>query len=221
MSLEDLLKKNFQVGDYLTLLLHVGVVSVKRGDATNIFACSSQHYNQNLLVPLLQTLKASLEKIVSYTSKELLYKDGEDILVDFVTSISQTNMTKLMAWAASDKGNNIMELQFQSHVVSEAHHILNGVADTTQEDVLPDTKKRTDVTFSSNRCVVILELKQCKDSPTRNFLDNSHGQLAGYVRTRDRMEKKTEKPRPVAGFVVVMCNNGVGFVVEKLAHNEQ
>jgi hypothetical protein len=216
LSLEDLLKETVEVGDYLTLLLHVGVVSVDRRDTTTKFSCSSQYYRQNLLNPLLATLQTSLETILSCTSKELLYERGEDILVDFVTSISERNMTKLMAWAASDEENNILELQFPSHVISEAHNILKGVADTTREDVLPETRKRTDVTFSSETCVVILELKQYRGDPTEIFMKNAHNQLAGYVRIREKMENLGNK-RPVAGFVVIMCNNGDGFVVEKLA----
>mmetsp|Transcript_6783 Transcript_6783/g.18959 ORF Transcript_6783/g.18959 Transcript_6783/m.18959 type:complete len:637 (-) Transcript_6783:946-2856(-) len=218
LSLEHLLQETINVSDYLTLLVHIGVVSASGTATANpTFAMTSECYRENLLKPILKTLRASLVKLVSLTSKEDLYAQGEEILVDFVTSISKNNMTKLMAWASSDTNNHILELQFQSHVVTEAHDILDGKARTSQEDNLPKTGKRTDVTFSSETCVVILELKQVASEapPTAAFISKAHEQLAGYVETRQLMEI-AGKGRPVAGFVVVMHNDGAAYIVEKL-----
>eukprot|EP00980_Cylindrotheca_fusiformis_P022425 scaffold9290_cov107-Cylindrotheca_fusiformis.AAC.3 len=126
-----------------------------------------------------------------------------------------------MAWASSDANNHILELQFQSHVVTEAHDILQGMTQITQEDKLPETGKRTDVTFSSETSVVILELKQLASAtpPSTAFLSMAHGQLSGYVETRKNMEKVGEG-RPVAGFVVVMYDDGAAYVVEKLRQDQ-
>ena len=101
LSLEDLLQADIRVGDYLTLLLHVGVVSVT-GNRSQAFTVTSELYRTNLLEPLLTTLRVSLEMLTSFTTTNGLYGQGESILVDFVTSISQNSMAKLMAWAASD-----------------------------------------------------------------------------------------------------------------------
>jgi hypothetical protein len=109
-----------------------------------------------------------------------------------------------------------LELQFQSHVVDD---ILKGNAQTTQENILPETGTRTDVTFSSETCVVVLELKQLQDTPTAAFLSKAHEQLSGYVQRRRAMEK-VAKRRPVSGFVVVMCNDGASHVVEKLSNDK-
>jgi len=126
-----------------------------------------------------------------------------------------------MAWASSDVNDHILELQFQSYVVTEAHDILQGMAQTTQEDKVPETGKRTDVTFSSETSVVILELKQLASAtpPSTAFLSKAHGQLAGHVETRKLMEKVGEG-RPVAGFVVAMCDDGAAHVVEKLRQDQ-
>mmetsp|Transcript_28304 Transcript_28304/g.77694 ORF Transcript_28304/g.77694 Transcript_28304/m.77694 type:complete len:265 (-) Transcript_28304:498-1292(-) len=146
MSLEDLLKDTIDIGDYLTLLVHVGVATVTK-DATDLevitFHLTSGFYRDNLLEPIVKTLKASLQKLVSYTSTQELYSHGEEILEDFVSSISKNGMTELMAWASSDVDNHILELQLQGHVVAQAHKILNGIAHTTQEDRLPETGKHS------------------------------------------------------------------------------
>lgn len=224
LTLEDLLQEEIDIGDYLTLLFHVGVVSAtKSHNETGIcttFRITSEAYLENLLQPLLKTLRVSLEALVALTSTDDLYAKGEDILVDFVTSISENSLAKLMRWASSDPSNHILELQFQSGIVSEAHDILKDVAQTTQEDILPQTGKRTDVTFSSASSVVILELKQVASAtpPAKAFITKAHEQLAGYVQTRREMEVVGKK-RPVAGFVVIMYNDGDKYVVEKLRND--
>lgn len=67
---------------------------------------------------------------------------------------------------------------------------------------------------------MILELKQVAtvEEPTQAFIQGAHNQLTGYVKTRREMEK-AGKNRPVAGFLVVMYNNGDGYVVEKLRND--
>ena len=223
LSLENLLQETIDISDYLTFLVHIGVVSASGISTDNpTFTITSEFYRENLLKPLLKTLRASLEKLVALESAEDLYAHGEEILVDFVTSISQNNMARLMAWASSDADNHILELQFQSHVVTEAHDILQDIARTSQADKLPATGKRTDVTFSSDTSVVILELKQVasKTPPTADFVSKAQEQLAGYVKTRQAMED-AGKGRAVAGFVVIMYDNGAGFVVQKLSQNIQ
>ena len=222
LSLEHLLQETIDISDCLTLLVHLGVASASCTATSNpTFAMTSEFYRENLLEPLMKTLRASVENLVSLTSTEDLHAQGEETLEDFVTSISKNNMTKLMAWASSDVNNHILELQFQSCVVTEAHDILQGMAQTTQEDKVPETGKRTDVTFSSETSVVILELKQLASAtpPSTAFLSKAHGQLAGHVETRKLMEKVGEG-RPVAGFVVAMCDDGAAHVVEKLRQDQ-
>ena len=87
---------------------------------------------------------------------------------------------------------------------------------------MPATGKRTDVTFSSNTSVVILELKQVASEtpPTADYVSKAQEQLAGYVKTRQAMEE-AGKGRAVAGFVVIMYDNGAGYVVQKLRQNIQ
>lgn len=180
LSLEDLLQDTIDISDYLTLLVHVGAASVTTDAAdseTATLRLTSEFYLKHLLDPILRTSKASLQKLVSYTSIEDLYSDGEDILIDSVTSISKINMAKLMAWVSSDSKNHILELQFQAQIITKAHDILSGVGHTTQEDRLPGTGKWTDVAFSSVTIAVVLELKQVVSeagAPAAAFITNAH-----------------------------------------------
>ena len=47
-------------------------------------------------IALLRTLQASVDHLLELESTKDLYNQGEDILVDFVTSISKNNMTRFM-----------------------------------------------------------------------------------------------------------------------------
>lgn len=219
LTLEDLLRQEVNVDDYLTLLLHVGLVSVERvATAPGYrFQVAGKAYQRDLLNPLLSCLKSSLVSLLQLQGKDDLYDQGEEILMDFVTSISRNSMAKLIKWASKDEKNNILELQFQGHMEGEAYRILDGTAQTTQENVLPPTGKRTDITLSGQFSVVILELKQLPgaDGPG-DKMAGYHKQLTGYVKTRRQMEKKAGGGRCVVGFVVVMYNSGQSYVVEKL-----
>jgi hypothetical protein len=219
LTLEELLRKDIAPSDYLTLLVHVGVVSVTCPTPGKfLFKTTGNHHRVALLQPLQATLQLSLETLLLLDSKVAIYEQGEEILKEFVTSISSRSMAKLICWARSDSKNNILELQLQGAMVSEAHNILNGTASTTQENVLPATGKRTDITLSGDSCVIILELKQgsTRIGPSELEMGKHHIQLAAYGNTRRDMENSGNKNRPVAGFVVAMHNNGQSCVVEKL-----
>jgi hypothetical protein len=218
LKLEDLLKEDISADDYLTLLVHVGVVSVQSQTNGYCFKVAGSAYRRDLLLPLLGCLKSSLVSLLALPNKADIYDQGEEILKDFVSSISTNSMAKLIVWASKSTQNNIMELQFQGHMVSEAHRILDGTAETTQEDVLPG--KRTDITLSGAHSVIILELKQLPGGagPTRIQMNNYSKQLCGYVKARRTMELQGKR-RPVAGFVVVMYDSGRSYVVEKLPND--
>lgn len=63
--------------------------------------------------------------------------------------------------------------------------------------------------------MMTLELKQVAtvEGPSVAFLTNAHEQLAGHVKM---VMEELVKKRPVAGFVVVMHNDGADCTVEKL-----
>jgi hypothetical protein len=158
--------------------------------------------------------------LLKLPNKADIYDQGEEILKDFVSSISTNSMAQLITWASKSTKNNIMELEFQGRLVPEAHRILDGTADTTQENVLPAIGKRTDITLSGAHSIVILELKQLPGwaGPTRIQMSNHHKQLRGYVKARRMMEVQGQQ-RTVAGFVVVMYDSGRSYVVEKLPND--
>lgn len=73
---------------------------------------------------------------------------------------------------------------------------------------------RSDVTISTERCRVVLELKKKEGNrpPTATEWTKHHDQLAGYVEDRRQENANTF----VAGFVLEMYNGGEGFAVQKL-----
>jgi transcription termination factor Rho len=80
-----------------------------------------------------------------------------------------------------------------------------------------DNKKRTDITLSGNNSVVILELKKLNGStgPTVKQKREYHKQLRGYIEQRVVMEHQRTEQRLVAGFLVVMYDDGQKYIVEK------
>jgi hypothetical protein len=151
LTLKGLLKEDISVDDYLTLLVHVGVVSVQNQAGGYCFKVEGSAYKRDLLLPLLHCLKSSLVSLLELPNKADIYDQGENILKDFVSTISTNSMAKLITWASKSTKRNIMELQFQGHQVLEAHHILDGTAETTQENLPPATGKGTDITLSEAR----------------------------------------------------------------------
>ncbi len=76
------------------------------------FHITSGFYRANLLRLIFKKLEASVQQLISLKTVDDLYNQGEDILADFVTSISRNGMAKLISWAAEDEDNHIFELQF-------------------------------------------------------------------------------------------------------------
>jgi hypothetical protein len=93
-------------------------------------------------------------------------------------------------------------------------------AAVAQETVL-ENKNRTDITLSGPEALVILELNEI-NSPSMP-LDaqkvDYHKQLRSYVMERTEMEsEKGKSKRVVAGFLVVMYDDGRQYVVEKVTN---
>lgn len=86
---------------------------------------------------------------------------------------------------------------------------------TQEEDSLGSG--RSDVTIAGKSNVLLLELKQktTATGPTKTEMDKHHKQLSGYMADLVRKERHAKVPRRVAGFVVVMYNNGKSFHVER------
>lgn len=89
LSLEHLLQETINVNDYLIVLVHIGVALASGMTASPTFSIASEFHRENLLQPLLKTHRASLQKLVALTSAAELCAQGEETLVDFVTSISE------------------------------------------------------------------------------------------------------------------------------------
>ena len=220
MSLTSLLDQGgLTTGQYLTLLLHLGVVSVTYNGNEAEFKSTSKVYRNKHLVALNHALASSIADLLKLKTKESMYREGRGILLEFLHALSENRMCALIAWAESGKGNRILELQQQGGIVSELYGqfktALEFVA-TTQEDKLPSG--RSDVSITTADCKVVLELKK-KDGasgPTETQWKAYHDQLRGYVADREREEEQSSGSRWVAGFVLVMYNGGKNYAVEKL-----
>lgn len=104
LTLEELLKEDISLDDYLTLLVHVGVVSVQNQVDEYCFKVAGSAYKRDLLVPLLHCLNSSLVSLLELRSKAAIYDQGEDILKDFVSSISKNSMAKFKKYQKEHYG---------------------------------------------------------------------------------------------------------------------
>eukprot|EP00550_Attheya_septentrionalis_P003234 CAMPEP_0198286428 /NCGR_PEP_ID=MMETSP1449-20131203/5515_1 /TAXON_ID=420275 /ORGANISM="Attheya septentrionalis, Strain CCMP2084" /LENGTH=601 /DNA_ID=CAMNT_0043984165 /DNA_START=102 /DNA_END=1907 /DNA_ORIENTATION=+ len=215
LNLMHILKPDILIADYLTLLVHLGVLSVHHGNQTgeDVFKLASGVYRSLHLEPLL---KASLGELLQLSSLSEIYRKGEKLITDFVSTLSESTMSSLIAWAVADPDNHIMELQLQGFMVGELHNVLYEGTTVAQETVLPN-KKRTDITLAGDNSLVLLELKKLNGSTEPTFLQKKeyHAQLRGYITQRAAMEQSTRQ-RMVAGFLVVMYDDGQKYIVEKL-----
>jgi hypothetical protein len=222
MSLTSLLEsREITTGDYLTLLVHLGVVSVSQDPDGTVFKSTGRLYRERHLCSLNDAIASSIADLVKITTKVEMYQKGEGILMDFLKSLTVSRMSSLIAWAASSPSNRILELQLQGNILAELHDsfvvaALDSQAETTQEDLLP-SGGRSDVTISTVRSKVVLELKKKEGQhpPTANEWTKHHAQLAGYVADRRQENGNTF----VAGFLLVMYNGGQGFAVQKLRND--
>jgi hypothetical protein len=132
--------------DYLTLLVHLGVVSVRKdGDVTE-FKSTSLVYRERPLKSLNLALEASIADLLALSTKEKMYIHGETILHNFLKALSETRMTSLIAWAASspDGGNRILELQLQGNIVAELRDAFKVATSTPQAAGLKRTTQSLD-----------------------------------------------------------------------------
>jgi hypothetical protein len=208
MSLSNLFINEIALDDYLTLLVHLGILSVYQptpGSTDHIFKISSGAYRERYLEVLL---KSSLVELFAFETLEEVYDHGVGLIEDFLSTLSANSMTSLITWAAQHFGNNIMELHLQGYMVSGLYNELYRIATTQQETVLPN-HKRTDITLQGKHVLVILELKKLNGSvpPTKTQKKAYHDELRGYVET---------KRSSVAGFIVAVYDGGRQYIVEKL-----
>jgi hypothetical protein len=215
LSLSHLFTNEIATDDYLTLLVHLGILSVCKNPSAKdfIFTISSGAYRKQHLDVLL---KSSLGELFKFDTLNQVYQSGVVLIEDFLKTLSATRMRSLINWARKHQNNHIMELQLQGFMVGDLYNELYGIATTQQEIQLP-SQKRTDITLQGGRVLVILELKKLNENrpPTAIEKERYQNQLRGYVREREKVEEQGGE-RIVAGFIVVMCGDGQNYIVEKL-----
>jgi hypothetical protein len=217
MDLSHLVTETIHPDDYLTLLVYLGMAKMEETKEGVVFWSTSLVYRKAHLKPLVGVLKVSIESLMKLQTLEQIYANGVDQLKEFVSVLSEKNMSKLIAWAETEENNNILELQFQAYMAAELGYTLDQTASTTQAKRPPKSSKRKDITIVGEFSVVILELKKHNglDPPTKAELVRYHNQLQGYVESH----RKDAKGLVVAGFVVVMYAKGRQYVVESLCND--
>jgi hypothetical protein len=208
LSLANICWADMTESDYLTLLVHLGIASVRYTGQNTVFKATSTYYRSKFLERLIQN---SLGGLMRMKTAEDIYREGASAITVFLRSISESGMKGMILWARDTRRNTIMELQFQWFLLS-AITASTLEAEDTQEDILGNG--RTDVRIANTKFLLILELKQKKANapPTPNELTKHHEQLSGYMRDAKASEHLY---RLVVGFLVVVYDNGTKFYVEK------
>jgi uncharacterized protein (UPF0305 family) len=175
-----MLEEGLDTAQYLTLLVHLGAVSATREkDGQYIFRSTSEQYRKKHLSALNYILTESILDLLNLPSKEEMYKNGEKILANFFSALSQHRMQLLIDWASSAKGNRILELQFQGKILEELHAEFSTIysARATQEDKVGSG--RSDITIHGQGCMIVLELKK-KDGPKEPTARNGKNTMLSY-----------------------------------------
>lgn len=223
MTITNLLEKgDLGTNQYLTLLVHLGIVSATYNDKQELeFKSTSEVYRRKHLTALNYALASSIRELLALKSKEEMYNQGIEILKEFLSSLSQNKMKDLIAWAGAHESNRILELQWQGNIVEslfKEFEASNYLSRTTQEDKLESG--RSDITVMTERCIVVLELKKKDGStgPTAKQWERYHDQLRGYV--EEHRKSLDTGSSWVAGFVLVMYNKGKNYEVRKLSNDD-
>lgn len=99
LSLTHLMKKESAFADYLTLLVHLGVLSVHDVELSgrHVFKCASGAYRKSHLDPLLEALKESIDGLVKLSLVDDIYEQGVPLIVDFLSTLSKNCLGKSRA----------------------------------------------------------------------------------------------------------------------------
>lgn len=220
LDLGDVLHDPMRPADYLTLLVHLGIASVREIRGRMVFQATSTYFRIPFFTRLLEN---SLQPLFDAESLNALYLIGATQIGEFMQTLPKSGMSSLVRWAEKARSNRILELQFQGFLIGELANLLwsEDVA-TTQEDVM--NSGRTDVRVAGKGTVLLLELKQKPTTagPSSAEMTNYHRQLHKYMEELVQSENVNPAPvrRRVAGFVVVMYNNGKSFKVERTSYSQ-
>lgn len=219
LDLGDVLRNPMDEADYLTLLVHLGIASVRRRHGQTVFQATSTFFR----IPFFsRLLRNSLQPLFDADSLQTLYQIGATQIEEFMHTLPKSGMASLVRWAEDTRRNKILELHFQGFLIGAlADSLWFEDVETSQEDVTPSG--RTDVRIAGERTLLLLELKQksASTSPTTREMDTYQEQLHEYMAELVQIENKTTDPRRVAGFVVVMFNNGKSFSVQRTTYSQQ
>lgn len=216
LDLGDVLRNPMVPADYLTLLVHLGIASVRSRDGQMVFQATSTLFR----VPFFERLlRNSLQPLFDAETLDDLYKIGATHIEEFMQTLPKSGLASLVRWSKEKRSNNILELQFQGFLIGAlVESLWSEDVETTQEDVLESG--RTDVRISGQGTLLLLELKQktTATAPTPKQMEDHQEQLHQYMEELVENENALTNFRRVAGFVVVMYNKGQSFHVAPYKH---
>ncbi|CAB9519599.1 expressed unknown protein [Seminavis robusta] len=191
-SITKMLEEGLDTAQYLTLLVHLGAVSVTREkDGEYIFRSTSEQYRKKHVSALNYILAESILDLLNLPSKEEMYKNGEKILANFLSALSQHRMQILIDWASSAKGNRILELQFQGKILEELHAEFSTInsARATQEDKVGSG--RSDITIHGMGKIRCSVTNLCGGARTEKQFSAGGGICSGHERQRQQVRRST------------------------------
>lgn len=218
LKLDEIVQSEVKVKDYLTLLAHLGIASFrKEQNGRTIFQATSVFFR----IPFFERLLGnSMQPLLDASDLKVLYGRGEINVQEFMRTLPKSGMSSLIRWANLKRQNKIMDLQFQAYLISQLSESLwDENVETSQED-MTSSGQRTDVRIANHNTIIVLELKQTPSPklPNTDKMKEFHQQLSGYMVDIVEAEKAKPTPRQVAGFLVVMYNNGTLFEVQKTTY---
>lgn len=216
LDLGDVLRNPMDTADYLTLLVHLGIASVRQLHGQMVFQATSTYFRILFFTRLLEN---SLQPLFDAESLDALYLIGATQIEEFMQTLPESGMSSLVRWAEERRSNRIWEFPFQGYLIRQLADLLwsEDVA-MSQEDLIESS--RTDVRIAGAKTVLLLELKQkpTTAAPTTAEMNKYHQQLHQYMEELDQSENAKPARRRVAGFVVIMFNNGKSFKVERTTY---
>ena len=220
LKLDEIVQSEVQVKDYLTLLAHLGIASFrKEQNGRTIFQATSVFFR----IPFFERLlRNSMQPLLDASYLKVLYGIGEKNVQEFMRTLPKSGMSSLICWANLKRQNKIMELQFQAYLIAQLSESLwDENVETSQED-MTSSGQRTDVRIANDNTIIVLELKQTPSPtlPNTDRMQEFHQQLIGDMVDIVEAEKAKPNPRQVAGFLVVMYNNGTSFEVQKTTYTD-
>jgi len=119
LNLLDVATVDISKENYMTLLVHLGIASVRENEARrgHIVRCTSPYFRSEYLNELL---KVTLALLFGLSTMDEIYNQ-QHLLEEFMLTLPASAMSKMISWVKTATTNRILEPQFQGVLVGELH----------------------------------------------------------------------------------------------------